>query len=476
MDGRSDRGGWPLTMLVRTMDNKCVVATLWGVDDLQKRPKELETNSMISTQNPVKGSIRPCDIDRRPLLPQRYTMRNGKIVNYFADNSVGLVKMDFIFEAGTSLQDRPLQAAAAINLVTEGTRSRSAREIAEFFDFRGIIVEKSNDEVSSTLTVYAAPRYMDELVPLLYELLHEPAYDEAELEVFVARQRQKLMVNLQRTSYVARKRWCECVYGSGHPLGRFAVPSDFDGLSAAVVRDYHRRWLTPSRMDIVLGGAVSEVVLAALDRSFGGDAVEAVERTVLPQVEPQAPGLQRVVVADAVQASLRVGRLLPLRWDDRRYAEFMVLSVALGGYFGSRLMSNIREDKGYTYGINAMTHIDRGSLDFFVVTDVAADKADAALEEIWNEMQRLRNEPIMADELELVRTCMLGDFMRSVDGVFERSERFCQQMTSGVDERFTDNYMSVLEPGAVSGSRLQQLAFDLLDPSAMVAVNCGNKG
>lgn len=256
-------------------------------------------------------------------------------------------------------------------------------------------------------------------------------------------------------------------------MGRYAVPSDIDALTAADVRDYHRHWLTPSRMDIVLGGAVTEALLAAFDSTFGSDAVIVISRTELPKPIPQGVGLQNVAVKGAIQNTLRVGRLLPMRWNERAYAEFMILSTVLGGYFGSRLMSNVREDKGYTYGINAMTHIGRGCLDFFIVTDVAADKAEPAMEEIIKELERLRREPIPADELELVRTCMLGDFMRSVDGIFERSERFCQQMTSGVDERLTDNFMAVLEPGAVSVSRLQELAYELLDPRRMVMVNAG---
>lgn len=428
---------------------------------------------MITTENPIKELMRPGDIDRRPLLPQRYRMRNGKTINYFVDDNVGLVKMDFVFEAGSAVQDKYLQAASAISLVTEGSACHTARQIAEFMDFRGIIVEKSNDEVSSTLTVYALPRYANELLPLLREMLTEPTYPDDEFAVYVAKRRQQLMVNLQRTSYVARKRWGECLYGCEHPMGRYAVPSDLDALTVADVRNYHRRWLTPSRMDIVLGGAVTDALLAAFDGTFGGDAVVAISKTELPKPNPQGVGLQKVAVSGAVQNTLRVGRLLPMRWNERAYAEFMVLTTVLGGYFGSRLMSNIREDKGYTYGVNAMTHIGRGSLDFFIVTDVAADKAEPAMEEIIKEMERLRREPVLAGELELVRTCMLGDFMRSIDGIFERSERFCQQMTSCVDESFTDNFMAVLEPGAVTCDRLRELAFELLDPQQMVMVNAG---
>jgi predicted Zn-dependent peptidase len=428
---------------------------------------------MISTVNPIKEHLLPRDVDRRPLAPQRYVCRNGKVINYFQDASIGLIKMDFIFEAGTALQDKLLQTASAIHLVTEGTPAHTSRQIAEFMDFRGIIVEKSNDEVSSTLTVYAMPRYVDELLPLLYEMLFESVYPEAEFAVFLAKRRHQLMVNLQRTSYVAGCRCRRSLYGHEHPQGRFAVPSDYDLLTVDDVREFHSRYLTPSRMEIVLGGAVSAAILAAFDRVFGGDVVNVVDRVVLPAPKPETVGVQKVEVAGAIQNTLRVGRLLPMRWDDRKYAEFMILSTALGGYFGSRLMSNIREEKGYTYGISAMTQICRGSLAFYIISDVSAGKAELAQQEIMLELERLRREPMPKEELELVRTCMLGDFMRSVDGVFERSERFCQMLTSGIDERFTDNFLAVLEPDAVTAEGLCVLADSLLNPNDMVFVNAG---
>ena len=428
---------------------------------------------MISSENPVREQLKPGDIDRRPLVPGCFVMRNGQTIAYFADNNVELLKVDFVFEAGTALQEKKLQAASAINLVTEGSAHHSAREIAEFMDYRGIIVEKSNDEVSATLTLYFLPRYVEELLPVVAEMLFEPTYPEEELAIFVAKRRQKLLTEMQRTSFLARRRYYECLYGATHPLGSYAVPSDFDLLTVEDVRDFHDRYLTPSRMRIVIGGAVSESVLKAFDRVFGGMVAGSYDAIVLPNPADAVRGLQRVEVPGAVQNTLRVGRRLPMRWEDREYAEFMVLSTVLGGYFGSRLMTNIREEKGYTYGINAVTQIYRGSLVFHIMSDVGADVAEPALDEVRKELERLCCEPVGEDELETVRRCMLGDFMRSVDGVFERSERYCQMLTSGVDERFTDNYMSVLEEGAVTPKRLQELAQRLLKWSEMTVVVAG---
>ncbi|MBR4714656.1 MAG: insulinase family protein [Bacteroidales bacterium] len=429
---------------------------------------------MISYTNPVKGALSPADVDRAPLVPQRFALRNGKVVYYFADSHIELMKIDFIFNVGTALQTKMMQAAAAINLMANGTQRHSSSEIAEFLDFRGIIMEKTNDEVSSTLTVYCMPRYLDELLPLVREMVEEAVYPQEEFDIFIAKRKQKLMSNMQRTSYVARKRFMECLYGPKHPMGRFAVPGDLDLLTVQDAREFHRRYLDFAHLDMVVGGAVTKDGLAVFDKVFGDCECAGYEVVALPEPGDAVSGLQKVRVPDAVQTTLRVGRRLPFKWNDVDYSRFMVVSTLLGGHFGSRLMSNIREDKGYTYGIHAMTQVRRGSIDFFITTDVAADKAEPALKEIFLEMERLCSEPVGKEELELVRNCMLGDFMRSVDGVFERSERFCQMMTSGVTEQFTDNYMSVLEVGVTTSDDVMSMAQRILRQEDMTVVMAGD--
>lgn len=435
----------------------------------------------------MHNSLLPADIDRSGLVPLQYRMHNGRTVYYFpmsdpagsaSGHCIEMVKMDFIFEAGTALQDKMLQSASAIQLLVEGTDRHTAREIAEFLDFRGIIVEKSNDAVSATITFYLMSRYADQLLPLLHEMITSPTYPEREFKLFIDKRRQSFRTSMLKTSYVARCRFYEELYGPRHPLGRFASLDDFDKLTAEDVRDFHRRYYNPSRMTIVLGGDVTPHMLETVDACFGNDVAEASSPIILPPPMGKSHGLVRCEIPNAVQNTLRIGSILPFRWNDVEYCQFMVLSAILGGYFGSRLMSNLREDKGYTYGVNAMTQMYSGSMAFFVTTDVAADKTDAALAEIRKEMDRLCQDPVSDEELELVRTSVLGDFLRTIDGVFERSERFCQQFTCGIDETFADNLMSVLSPDspdAVTPDILLALANRIFAADRLLIVSAGKQ-
>lgn len=415
----------------------------------------------------------------------RHRLPDGGEVCYFVDNHIDIVKMDFIFPAGSAFQKKKLQASATMRLISEGTAHHTSREIAEFMDFRGIVLEKNIDEVSASLTVYALRRYLDDLLPLLREIIIEPAYTEEEFNLYVNNRRRHFMTEMMRTSFVARNIFYEKLYGPQHPMGTHAVAEDFDRITVEDIRGFHKAHIRREDATVILSGHVDDDVLSLVDRHFGDFATQESIRCVDPiprladdnpfrDYEPLRTGATQIRHRHqgAVQNTLRVGRLLPMAWDSMDYARFMVLSTLLGGYFGSRLMSNIREDKGYTYGITAQTRICRGSLLFSIATDVASEYADPAIAEIFHELQRLIDEPVPADELDLVRKCMMGDFMRSVDGIFERSERYGQQLVAGIDERFTDNYFKAID--TVTPAQLQQIAKQLLRPEELLVVNVGN--
>jgi predicted Zn-dependent peptidase len=256
-------------------------------------------------------------------------------------------------------------------------------------------------------------------------------------------------------------------------VGRYADPADTDRLSLDAVRDFYHRRHQPGSSDIILSGHVDDALVALVDSHFGHDAPVAVSdrKQMDNTVMPDAVG-HRADPFEAAQTSLRVGRLIPLAWNDPEFADLMLLTTLLGGYFGSRLMSNLREDKGFTYGIMARNQLYRGTAFFHISADVAAGTADRAEEEIARELQRLVDEPVPEEELELVKTVFVGDFLRSVDGIFERAERFSSMFVSGIDERFTDNLRHSLLHS--TPETLHRVARRWLSPDAMLFCRAGN--
>ena len=433
---------------------------------------------MISYSNPVTGMPDPGSIDRSGLVPQLHTMPNGQPVACFYDNHLDMVRIDVTFEAGSAWQDKLLQAGITLRLLTEGTLRHSAVEIAEFLDSHGIVLERNIDNCCAGLSLYVLTRYAHALLPLLHEMLTEPAFPQAEYDIVTAKRYQDMLTNFQKTGFVARNQYYSHLYGLQHPYGCYAVPDDMARLTVDDVRRFYASHYHLGAAQYVLAGNITDELLTLFDDTFGQEPYTPFEPLHIPAPTPDDPtGTHNFALAGAVQNTLRVGCILPFGWDSMEYAHFMVLSTLLGGYFGSRLMMNVREDKGYTYGINAATQILRDSLAFYIVTDVASDKSLAALDEIRYEMRRLCEEPVPDEELQLVRSYIVGDFMRSIDGVFERAERYRMLNATLVTEQFTTNLLRAIDPAdpqCATPDVLQRLANEMLTPSKLIAINVGN--
>lgn len=395
--------------------------------------------------------------DIKTLQPETYTLSNGVTLYLFPSASTELVKMDFLAEAGSAYQAKKLVAGAANKLFVTASETMDTERLAEFIDYRGIIIDSNIDALCSTTTFYTLHRHLYDLLPVMDDLLHRPAFPEREFEVFKNKRRQKLLTLQRKSREVARKLFYESLFDATHPLARYAEPEDVDCLDLEDVKTFYHSRHRVGDLNLVVSGKVDDRLLAALDSRFGHDhPTTGLSRCDLAVDGAERRGRTERAIDGAVQTTLRVGRILPLAWNSQEYAQFMVLTTLLGGYFGSRLMSNLREDKGYTYGIYAHTQIYRGVTVFYIIADVAGNVAEEAEKEIFHELRRLAEEPVGAEELDLVRVVMAGDFIRSVDGIFERSARFCDMMGTDVDERLTENLREALD--SVTPAQIQQLA------------------
>ena len=419
--------------------------------------------------------LQPPDIS--PLIPHSHQLPNGATLHYFPNSALQLVKLDITLEAGSRYQQYKSQTHTANHLFGEATAHHDARTVAEFLDFRGIVVERSTDVCTATVTFYFLRRYADELFPLIREMFDTYESPNSQLSLLnsqlfdacVANRRQQLAVGFQKTSYVARNRFYEILYGTEHPLGTYAVPEDMDLLTLDAVIDFIRQYYRLEYAKLILSGSVDDALLSLADQYLAPSRSQFSIPNE-PLLPPPAPTNSQFSILNSqfekVQSTIRIGRILPMSWDSPDYARFMVLNTVLGGYFGSRLMSNLREDKGYTYGIYSTTQIFRGSIVFYITADVAAQATEDAIVQINHEIERLRQEPVSQDELDRVRNYMMGDFIRSIDGAFEISERYRQMVSTGIDDRITTHLLDAV--ATVTPDQLLSLAQTALTGLAQV--------
>lgn len=434
---------------------------------------------MISKENQVPKPLDMDQVDCSGLCPQLFALAGGKTLQLFPDAALELMKVDFTFEAGTAYQPKLLVAAAANNLFTQGTRHHTAAQIAEFMDARGIELHRNATNIDATLSVCGLAKYAGELFPLLREILEEPLFPQKEFDIYTAQRRQELQSNMCRTRYVARNLFFQALYGAQHPYGQFAMPEDVDRLTLEEVIQFYHRHYGWEYANLMLSGQTSDEVLRQYDEAFAsaGDSfvVSASPQPLLTAeaLRPAAvrPQRLRLALPGAVQTTIRIGRRLPWCWDDMRHSRFLLLNTLLGGYFGSRLMSNLREAKGLTYGIVSQIVAYRGDILFFISTDVNAKATQQAVDEIYHELRRLQDEPVPPAELAMVKTYLVGDFMRSIDGILERSERWHLQQLSGITEQLTENFKQMMR--TVTPAELQQLAQEVLDPEELTRVLVG---
>ncbi len=391
------------------------------------------------------------------------TKHNGCYL--FPSASTPLLKLDILFEAGSAYQHRPLCAAATSKLLSVATTDIDALRLAEFLDFRGIVIETNSDIYQSALTVYMLRRFADEALPIVKRMITQPAFNSDDLLTWGRKKKNEIAALEQQTPHLARRLFYRTLFGDTHPLGRYATPDDADRLTPDDLRRHFDQCYLHGPSAIVLSGDCE-----SLDGMM--DDIECVVDNTYHQAPPATPlplSPLHYPLPSATQTSIRIGRILPLRWDDPDYADLTLLTTLLGGYFGSRLMSNLREDKGYTYGIYSQTQIFRDSIILFITADVAAQATHDAVKEINLEIERLRQEPVSDAELERVRNFMMGDFIRSIDGTFEISERYRQMVVTDVDERLSANLMETL--ATVTPAELHTLAQSTL--TDLVTVTAG---
>lgn len=392
----------------------------------------------------------------------------------FPSADAEFVKIDFVTESGTAYQPRPLVAGAATRLALLAGGTLSAADVADFMDYRGIVVDYSVDTMICSTSFYLLPKYIPDLLGILPDLLLSPAFPEEEVEVYRRQQHHRILAQLGKPREVARRLFYRSLFGTDHPLGAYADAADALLLDRQVIAEYYDATHAPADFDLVVSGKFDDKLLSALTSRFG----ETIGTSSRPHLILSDPHHDPAVVVEHIlgveQTSLRIGRVLPLRWYDADYAFFVLLTTALGGYFESRLMSNLREERGLTYGIAAHTQMFRGVLLFWVVADVDSQRWQEAEEAIFDEMDKLRAEPMPDDELTVVKRVLEGDMARAVDGFVERSQRYLYMSGADVDERHTDMLREAIKNATALD--LQRVAASLLDRNAMTVCRAGALG
>jgi zinc protease len=384
-----------------------------------------------------------------------------------------IIKIEFLFAAGMYQQQMPLQAATVNSMLEEGTSKMNASEIADAVDFFGAFLEVGVEQDHASVILYTLNKHLKATLPVVEQVIKDAVFPQNELETHLKNKKQKFLVNNQKVATVARKRFGELVFGEKHPYGRDVKEPDFEKISREHLLKFYKSNYGSDNCKIILAGKIDDEVYTELDRMFGGNdwagntsAKPAVD--IISAVERE----QIVYKEDALQSAIRIGKIL-FNKTHPDYHPMQVLNTVYGGYFGSRLMSNIREDKGYTYGIGSGIVSLKHSGYFFISTEVGVDVCSKAIAEIYSEMKRLKEELVSEEELQLVKNYMLGTFLRNVDGPFALADRFKGLLEYDLGYEYFDRYISTVR--TISASQIRELANIYFDKNSMIELVVGKK-
>ncbi len=366
-------------------------------------------------------TINPDSFGIDSLMPLKNNFLNG--IPYYQINkgTQDVLKIEFLFKAGTSYQEIPFSAFSTIQLLTEGTVNYSAEKIADTFDYFGAYIEKEIDRDFASITIYCLNKYLENIIPFVEEIIKYPVFPENEIAIFKEKQKMQLTINNQKVNFVARTKFLEQIFGSKHPYGQKAEIEDIEIIENKHLADFYKKHFHSNNCNILISGRINENTVALLEKYFGNTKWGNVsENIILKDLSKTIDNQQHKLFIqkdDAVQTAVRIGRVL-FSIKDPDFHKFEVLNTILGGYFGSRLMKNIREDKGFTYGVGSGLLPLKHSGYFFITTEVGQEYTKQTIDEIYKELKKLREELVSEEELSLVKTYKLGEFMRSIDGPF----------------------------------------------------------
>ena len=381
-----------------------------------------------------------------------------------------LAKLDVLFLAGRPQEKVRLTARATPRLMREGAAGLSGEKIAELTDYYGGAISISDSLDHTGLSLQCLSRFFLDLLPIFSALILEPSFPERELQVFIRNQQQRLEENLGQNEVIAYREMTALIFGVEHPYGYNSRPEMYAALQREAIQQFWADHIIRENAVLLLSGQFDEAMISAIEEQLARHLRRGQPRRGIPEPAPVARRELHIRERDSLQNAIRIGRRLFGR-EHPDYYPLQAVNVLFGGYFGSRLMTSLREDLGLTY--NIYSHLDglRYSGYFYISAEVSKEATARTLEEIYKELDRLRNEPPEEEELTMMKQSFSGLLLHSLDGPFSRGDTLRNLLVEGGTAEDFNQLVQALR--ALQPEHVPELARRWLDPSDMVEVIIG---
>jgi zinc protease len=417
-----------------------------------------------------------CELAQIDILrPVRVVMPNGILLDVINSGEQEVIRLDLVFAGGRWHQSQKLQALFTNRLLREGTQTYSSATIANRLDYYGAWLELSTSVDHAYITLYSLNKYFKETLEVLESIIKEPIFPEKELSTVIDSNIQQFQINSTKVDYLAHRSLLNASFGEQHPCGQTLIEEDYRRINSTLLREFYTDYYHSGNCHIFLSGKVTDEIIQNVQSTFGTEMFGNTTHSLIkPEYALTTTPEKRIFTerAEAMQSAVRMGNLTITR-DHPDYLKLRVLVTLFGGYFGSRLMSNIREDKGYTYGISAgiLFYPNNGLL--VISTEAANEYVEPLMCEVYREIEKLQNEFVGAEELSMVKNYMLGEMCRNYESPFSLSDAWIFILTSGLDDEYFSRSLQAVKE--VTSQEICDLARHYLCKEKLKEVIAGKK-
>ena len=403
-------------------------------------------------------------------------LSNGARLHVIKSETQPVIRLDFVFKAGKWFEEKTGESDLAVKMLLEGTLNHTAKQIAEKIAYYGASFDTNHGYDRTEFTLYCLSKYAQELLPLVLDVLQNPIFPDEEFMLLKQRTIQNVKVQRQKNSYLATHSFTKQLFGEEHP---YVFGFDAGALEALTKEDlqqfYKNRFLT-QELEVFACGAIEAPMQRYLELEIQHLNLQPSKASYITAQKKQAIHTEHksslVYMEDSLQSSIRMGRRFP-HIKDKDYLQLLVLNEIFGGYFGSRLMRNIREDKGYTYGIySVVSSKEQGSM-FYIGTDVNFAVTDKTIEEILKEINLLQQQEVPEEELNTVKNYMLGKFLNDINTIFEQCDRYKKIVLYDLPQNHYNEFVTTIR--TASSVEIMELAQRYLHSDDLYTAVAGRK-
>jgi len=405
--------------------------------------------------------------------PERFSLKNGINGVSGINDDLEVSRIELLFSVGQRHQERPLQASYTAAQLKKGSKNLNENQIANDLEQYGAHLQVECRYDYFKISFYYLNSLFDSVKHILEEVLLDAVFPTDSLKRSLKSGKSSYAVSHKKPGVIATDILNANFYGNAHPYGKIATSKDYDTLKQEDLLQFRDKVLRTKPFVTIAGNANMDTCLTWLETVLANAKFEKDFESginYIPGVNNRGELYQEV--AGVNQSAIRMVSSAPGIQDPDRI-KFRLMATLFGGYFGSRLMKNIREDKGYTYGVHGLPADYHHGSTFNIITEVGSEYTRKTINEIDNEIQTLRSTNVALEELERVKRYMMGEYLRSIDGSFSQTEFFADLHLLGLDyEMLLDYPNRILE---VSVNDIQEMAVKYLDLEKFVIAIVGKQ-